>query len=183
MLHPLWWVGCSLLQPEPLFSWKGFHSGQREPYPRKMLVSLGPRLHASPMHTGSWVRYCLGWQKAQETMRGWQTFVPVIRVGMFVYTHDRGWQMEQQSRVCGQGGRCQGTFSPRTQSVGFHFPSTLGNTLHSHQFTNLPHSKPRHGQASGVNGSGGLDSPTVVTLLSNLRTVVLGHCSPRRGRG
>lgn len=60
MLHPPWWVGCSLLQPEPLFSWKGFHSGQRGPYPRKMLVSLGPWLHASPMHTGSWVRYCLG---------------------------------------------------------------------------------------------------------------------------
>lgn len=103
---------------------EGLPLGQREPYSRKMLVSLGPQLQASPLHTGSRVRYCLGWQKAQETMRGWRTFVPVLRVGMFVHMHDRGWQMEQESRVCGQGGRCQGTFSSMTQTIGFHFPST-----------------------------------------------------------
>lgn len=57
-------------------------------------------------------------------MRGWRTFVPVQRVGMFVHTHDRGWQMEQESRVCGQGGRCQGTFSSMTQSIELHFHST-----------------------------------------------------------
>lgn len=82
-------------------------------------------------------------------MRGRKTFAPVIRVDMFVHTHDRGWKMGQQSRVCGQGGRCHGTFSSRTQSVGFHFPSTLGNTMCSHRFTNLPCCKPRPGQALG----------------------------------
>lgn len=107
---------------------EGLPLGWREPYSRKMLVSLGPRLQAS-LHTGSWVRYCLGWQKAQETMRGWRAFVPVLRVGMFVHTHDRGWQMEQKSRVCGQGGRCQGTFSSMTQSIGFRFPSTSRKRL------------------------------------------------------
>lgn len=26
----------------------------------KMLVELGPQVQASPLHTGSWVCYCLG---------------------------------------------------------------------------------------------------------------------------
>lgn len=68
---------------------EGFPLGQRIHCFRKMLVELGPRLQASPLHTGSWVCCCLGWQKAQETVRGWQTFGPVLRVGMFVHTHDR----------------------------------------------------------------------------------------------
>lgn len=121
-LHPPWWVGCSPPARAPA-QLEGFPLGQREPYSKKTLVSLGPRLQASPLHTGSWVCYCLGWQKVQETMRGWRIFVLVLRVSMFVHTHERDWQMEQESRVYGQGGRCQGTFSSMTQSTGLHFPS------------------------------------------------------------
>lgn len=58
-LHPPWWVGCSPPARAPA-QLEGFPLGQREPYSKKTLVSLGPRLQASPLHTGSWVCYCLG---------------------------------------------------------------------------------------------------------------------------
>lgn len=92
-----------------------------------------------------------------------------------MHTHERGWQMEQESRVCGQGGRCQGTFSSMTQSIGLHFPSTS----RKHIVPTLVHKLTR-----AVSGDLGKPwgymalpfilwrtrYPTSMTLLSNLRT-------------
>lgn len=128
-------------------------TGQRRQYFRKMLVELGLWVQASPRHTGSWVCYCLGWQKAQETVRGWQTFVSALIVGMFVHTHD-GLADGEGEQGCGQSGRCQGTFASRTQCTRF-FSFYLEVQVHELVLC----SRPRPGQTPRVVNGSALYSP------------------------
>lgn len=101
-------VRCSFLQPEPLLSWKGFPRGKEDQSSQTKLVPRGPWLQTSPLHVGSRVSHCLGWQKAQDTVRGWQDPSPhrgsvCIWARLYMHTMGNGRLTRQRATEQGAG--------------------------------------------------------------------------------
>lgn len=87
-----------------------------------MLVELGPQVQASHPHTGSWVCYCLGWKKAQETVR--LADLCLCPHSGHVCAHMMGRQMEQESRGVGKAAAVKGPLLLGPSALGL-FPLYL----------------------------------------------------------